>query len=294
MKKDILDVIKELNKIRIKAKIESASAVAGAYHSTFKGQGIHFAEIREYVFGDDFRNIDWNTTARLNAPFVKLFEEEREQTFVVCVDISSSLAWGTKNMEKRVMATYLAGYLLFTALSNNDRISALLFSSKSEIFVPPGKGINHFMNILRNVYLEQPSEKSTSIVKGLQDLFNALKKKSFILLISDFLDKSLLDNFENSLKVFSIVSKKHYLRVIYLCDPVEYFPPTSGFFWIRDVETGEEKLVDFSSKSNRKIYQENMKAHINKVLELLTKAGVKYAIQYTNQPFLKSILKVVN
>lgn len=288
LQKDFQDVFKKLHRIRIRVKAISQEFLSGMYHSAFKGRGILFSEVREYVWGDEIRNIDWNVTARMNAPYVKLFEEERELSFILMADVSTSMTWGTKGMLKREMMTHIGGTLLYTALLNNDRTGALLFARSPIKYIPPRKGINHMMSILRDVYTTESHEPATSINNALAALFNALKKRSIILLISDFLDPTLLPHY--TCPALPLVAKKHYLKVVFLYDPAEYEPPPGGLIPALDSESGEITWVDFHSRKNREKYREFMISHMEAIENMLKKNGIDYIKQSTTAPFLNNLM----
>jgi len=282
------EFIKHLNRIRIHVRSLSAEFLSGMYHSAFKGRGIHFAEVREYVYGDEIKNIDWNVTARFNQPFVKVFEEEREMTFMVVADVSGSVGWNARGMRRRDMMAYISGCVLYSAFLNNDRMGALLFAREPVKFIPPAKGINHFMSIMRDI-LVMKGEGPTNILLSLQSLYNFLKKKSIILFISDFLD-SRIGRDRESESTFRIVGRRHYLRVVFLYDEGEYEAPPGGILPVRDIETGETIWVDFSSRKNREMFARKMQEHKNRVIDLLRRTGVDFVVQSTGAPFLQNLI----
>jgi uncharacterized protein (DUF58 family) len=233
---DTKALLKKVRKIEIKTRRLSDHVFGGEYHSTFKGRGMTFSEVRQYQFGDDVRSIDWNVTARYNEPFVKVFEEERELTLMLVVDVSGSEAFGTQIQFKRDLITEIAATLAFSALQNNDKVGLILFSDQVELFIPPKKGRSHILRIIRELLEFEPESKKTSISTALEFLSGVLKKKAIVFVLSDFMDK----NYEKTLR---ISAKKHDLTGIRVFDPVETKLPNLGIVPLRDAETGMVRWI---------------------------------------------------
>ncbi len=249
------DLLKKVRKIEIKTRTLSHQIFAGEYHSAFKGRGMVFSEVREYQYGDDVRNMDWNVTARLRAPYVKVFEEERELTVVLLVDVSRSRLFGTTGASRKDVLAEIAAVLSFSALINNDKVGALFFSDKVEKFIPPKKGRTHLLHIIREIIEFEPTTDGTNISEALRYLTNAIKKKCAAFLLSDMLDVDHEGNpkYEEALKV---AVNRHDLSVIEVYDPRERTLPSVGLINIKDSETGECAWVDTSSKKMRHAYEE--------------------------------------
>jgi uncharacterized protein (DUF58 family) len=238
------ELLKQVRQIEIRTKGLVNQVFSGEYHSVFKGRGMEFSEVREYQFGDDIRNIDWNVTARFGHPFIKVFEEERELTVILMVDLSGSLMFGSVSKTKQRIAAELSAILAFSALKNNDKVGLILFTDKVEKFVPPRKGRKHVLRIIREVLSFAPEGNTTNIRGALEFMNNAIKKRSISFLISDFMD-------EGYEKILRIVGKKHDLIGIVLDDRREKEIPNLGLVKLSDAETGEERWVDTSSRRVR-------------------------------------------
>ena len=249
------DLLKKVRKIEIKTKALSHQIFAGEYHSAFKGRGMAFSEVREYQYGDDVRNMDWNVTARLRAPYVKVFEEERELTVVLLVDVSRSRLFGTAGQSRRDVLAEIAAVLSFSASINNDKVGALFFSEKVEKFIPPKKGRSHLLHIIREIIEFQPTVDGTDISEALRYLTNAIKKKCTAFLLSDMIDvdKDGYPRYEDALKV---AVNRHDLSVIEVYDPRERSIPDIGLVNIKDSETGQTAWVNTSDKKMRLAYEE--------------------------------------
>ena len=249
------DLLKKVRKIEIKTRALSHQIFAGEYHSAFKGRGMAFSEVREYQYGDDVRNMDWNVTARLRSPYVKVFEEERELTVVLLVDVSRSRLFGTTGSTRKDMLAEIAAVLSFSAIINNDKVGALFFSDKVEKFIPPKKGRTHLLHIIREIIEFEPASDGTDISEALRYLTNAIKKKCAAFLLSDMLDVDQDGNprYEDALKV---AVNRHDLSVIEVYDPRERSLPDVGLVNIKDSETGEYAWVDTSSRKMRTAYEE--------------------------------------
>ena len=244
---DTKELLKKVRKIEIKTRRLSDHVFGGEYHSTFKGRGMTFSEVRQYQFGDDVRNIDWNVTARYNEPFVKVFEEERELTMMLMVDVSGSELFGTKNQFKNEIVTEIAATLAFSALQNNDKIGLILFSDQIELFIPPKKGKSHVLRIIRELLEFDPQSTQTDLAQALKYLTNVMKKKAIVFLMSDF----IADDYEHTLK---IASGRHDVTGIRIYDKHEEAIPNLGMVQMQDEETGEFLLVNTASKRVRRDY----------------------------------------
>ena len=260
------DLLKKVRKIEIKTRKLSSNIFGGEYHSAFKGRGMTFSEVRNYQFGDDVRTIDWNVTARYNEPFVKIFEEERELTLMLMVDVSNSALFGTNNALKKNIITEISATLAFSALQNNDKVGLILFSDQVELYIPPSKGKTHVLRIIRELIEFKPLSKKTDIKVALEFLTRILKKKSITFILSDFISS----DYEKSLK---IISKKHDLTGIKVYDKFEEAIPNLGLVQMFDQETEEIKMIDTSSKSLRDNYKREMSLNFKKFNDLFTKNG---------------------
>ena len=249
------DLLKKVRKIEIKTRALSHQIFAGEYHSAFKGRGMAFSEVREYQYGDDVRNMDWNVTARLRSPYVKVFEEERELTVVLLVDVSRSRLFGTVGSSRKDMLAEIAAVLSFSAIINNDKVGALFFSDKVEKFIPPKKGRSHLLHIIREIIEFEPSSDGTDISEALRYLTNAIKKKCTAFLLSDMIDVNTdgSPRYEEALK---IAVNRHDLSVIEVYDPRERSIPDIGLVHIKDSETGKAAWVNTSDRKMRAAYEE--------------------------------------
>jgi uncharacterized protein (DUF58 family) len=244
------ELLKKVRKVEIKTKRLSNNIFGGEYHSTFKGRGMTFSEVRGYEFGDDVRSIDWNVTARYNAPFVKVFEEERELTLMLMVDISGSKFFGTDNDLKKNIATEISATLAFSAIQNNDKVGLILFTDNIELYIPPAKGRTHILRIIRELIEFKPKSKRTDISTALEFFSNVISKKSIAFLLSDFIS-------EDYQKSLSIASKKHDLTGIRIYDKFEEDMPNLGLIPMIDQETDKVEFIDTGSKDVRKNYKIN-------------------------------------
>ena len=249
------DLLRKVREIEIKTRALSHQIFAGEYHSAFKGRGMAFSEVREYQYGDDVRNMDWNVTARLRSPYVKVFEEERELTVVLLVDVSRSRLFGTAGKSRRDVLAEIAAVLSFSAIINNDKVGALFFSEKVEKFIPPKKGRSHLLHIIREIIEFQPTVDGTDISEALRYLTNAIKKKCTAFLLSDMIDvnKDGSPRYEDALKV---AVNRHDLSVIEVFDPLERNIPDVGLINIKDSETGATAWVNTSDRKMRLAYEE--------------------------------------
>ena len=249
---DTKELLKKVRKIEIKTRRLSDHVFGGEYHSTFKGRGMTFSEVRKYQFGDDVRAIDWNVTARYNEPFVKVFEEERELTMMLLVDISGSQFFGTQTSIKRDRITEIAATLAFSATQNNDKIGLILFTDEIELYIPPKKGRSHVLRIIRELLEFQPKSKKTDLGKAIKFLSNVMKKKAITFMLSDF----MLDDYAQELK---IASQRHDITGIRVFDIREKEMPNVGMVQMKDQETDESLWVNTSSKKTRNRYEINFK-----------------------------------
>ena len=244
------ELLKKVRRIEIKTRGLSRNIFAGQYHSAFKGRGMAFSEVREYQYGDDIRDIDWNVTARYVRPYVKVFEEERELTVMLLIDVSGSRDFGSVNVMKKEVITEIAATLAFSAIQNNDKIGVVFFSDKIEKFIPPQKGKKHILYIIRELIDFMPQDTKTDIAQVLKFLTNAIKKRCTTFLISDFIDK---DGFKDAL---TIANRKHDVVAIQVYDRRETELPSVGLMKIKDAETGAERWIDSSSARVREAYKE--------------------------------------
>lgn len=284
---DTKELLKTVRKIEIKTKGLSKNIFAGEYHSAFKGRGMAFSEVREYQFGDDVRSIDWNVTARYSKPFIKIFEEEREMTVMLLVDISGSREFGTTEKLKKRVITEISALLSFSAISNNDKIGVILFSDKIEKFIPPQKGKSHTLRIIRELVDFQPESKKTDIAMAVRYLTNAIKRRCTTFLISDFIDKNPeLD------KAIMIANNKHDLVALKVYDRRECELPSVGLVKLKDAETGEYLWIDTSSKRVREIYKQQWLSSSSKTETLFKKSGVDYVNINTEEDYVRSLLNL--
>ena len=280
---DTKALLKKVRKIEIKTRRLSDHIFGGEYHSTFKGRGMTFSEVRQYQFGDDVRAIDWNVTARYNEPFVKVFEEERELTLMLVVDVSGSEAFGTQTQFKREILTEIAATLAFSALQNNDKVGLLLFSDQVELFIPPKKGRSHVLRIIRELLEFKPQSLMTDIGNALEFLSGILKKKAIVFMLSDFIDKG----YEKTLR---IASKKHDLTGIRVYDTIETKLPNLGILPIRDSETDTIKWINTFSKKVRNNYENRYREHVTSYEQLFIKNGAGHLSCCVEESYVKKLL----
>ncbi len=280
---DTKELLKKVRKIEIKTRRLSDNVFGGEYHSTFKGRGMTFSEVRQYQYGDDVRAIDWNVTARYNEPFVKVFEEERELTLMLLVDVSGSEFFGTGKQFKREVLTEIAATLSFSALQNNDKVGLLLFSDQVELFIPPKKGRTHILRIIRELLEFHPQSKRTNIGKALEFLSGILKKKAIVFLLSDFID----DSYEKTLR---IAAKKHDLTGIRVYDKREGEMPNIGLVPMIDSETQKTQWVNTSLKAVRDIYHTSFQKHVDTFENLFRKNGAGTLHCSLEESYVKKLL----
>ena len=280
---DTKELLKKVRKIEIKTRRLSDHIFGGEYHSTFKGRGMTFSEVRQYQFGDDVRNIDWNVTARYSEPFVKVFEEERELTMMLMVDISGSEMFGTVEQFKNDIVTEIAATLAFSATQNNDKIGLILFSDKVELYIPPKKGRSHVLRIIRELIEFKPESKRTNLVEALKFLSNVMKKKAIVFVLSDF----IADDYQQTMK---IVSGKHDVTGIRVYDKREEEIPNIGMVQMEDEETGEFMLVNTSSKKIRLNYGKYYQEKVNYFKDSFTKSGAGTIDCRVDESYVKKML----
>jgi len=279
------ELLKKVRRIEIKTRGLSKHIFAGEYHSAFKGRGIAFSEVREYQYGDDIRSIDWNVTARFNHPYVKVYEEERELTVMLLMDVSGSGSFGTSNAFKRDLMTEIAAVLSFSAIFNNDKIGVIFFSDKVEKFIPPLKGRKHILRIIRELLDFKPESNLTNLSEPLRYLTNAIKKRCTAFVISDF----LVPDFEEALR---IASNKHDVVALKIFDPAEISIPDIGLIKISDAESGIEKWIDSSSSITRREYEAWWDNHIAHIKNIFKKCGVDSSMISTGEDYVKPLIKL--
>ncbi|PKP25487.1 MAG: DUF58 domain-containing protein [Bacteroidetes bacterium HGW-Bacteroidetes-2] len=281
---DTKELLKKVRKIEIKTRRLSDNLFGGEYHTTFKGRGMTFSEVRQYQFGDDVRNIDWNVTARYNEPFIKVFEEERELTLMLLVDISGSEYFGSTLQFKNEIVTEIAATLAFSALQNNDKIGLVLFTDEIELYIPPKKGKSHVLRIIRDLIEFKPKSKKTNIEQALQFLSNVMKKKAIVFVISDFITD---DDYKNALR---IASKKHDLTGIRIYDELELSMPNLGVVQMDDEESGATILVDTTSKTVRNNYAKYYQEKVNFFQETFSRSGAGTMNCRVDESYVKKLL----
>lgn len=277
------DLIKKVRKIEIKTRRLSNHIFGGEYHSTFKGHGMTFSEVRQYQFGDDVRNIDWNVTARYNEPFVKVFEEERELTMMLVVDISGSENFGTDGRFKKDIITEISATLAFSATQNNDKIGLLLFSDEVELFIPPKKGSAHVLRIIRELLEFKPKNTNTDLSAALKFLQNMMKKRAIVFVLSDF----MTDDYQHAMK---IMGNKHDVTGIRVYDRRETEMPNLGMVQMNDAETGELMLVNTGSRSVRKNYAENYRKRVDYFQDTFNKSRAGVLSLQVGESYVKKLL----
>ncbi len=280
---DTKELLKKVRKIEIKTRRLSDHIFGGEYHSTFKGRGMTFSEVRQYQFGDDVRSIDWNVTARYNEPFVKVFEEERELTMMLMVDVSGSELFGTTNRFKKDIITEISATLAFSALQNNDKVGLLLFSDEIELFIPPKKGNSHVLRIIRELLEFSPKSNKTNIAEALKYLTNVMKKKAIVFVLSDF----MATDYKQTLK---ITGKKHDVTGIRIYDEKEEHIPNLGVVQMLDSETGSLKLVNTQSKNVRNAYGEYYRNRVDYFKNTFNKSGCGILDCRVDESYVKKLL----
>lgn len=279
------DILKKVRKIEIKTRGLSHQVFSGHYHSAFKGKGMTFSEVREYQYGDDIRSIDWNVTARFNHPFVKIFDEERELTVMLLVDVSGSNEFGTRAQLKEELMTEIAAVIAFSAIQNNDKVGVLFFSDKVEKFIPPKKGKTHILRIIRELIDFHPESQKTRISEGLRYLSNAIKKKCIAFVISDFMDK----DFEQALR---IASRKHDIVAVRVFDQRETELPKVGMVKAFNKETGKSMWVDTNDPGLRSNYSNYWKRHEQTLGQMFKRLGVDSTVIATGENYVKPLVNL--
>jgi uncharacterized protein (DUF58 family) len=282
MATDTAELLKKVRRIELKTRGLSNQIFSGEYHSAFKGRGMAFSEVREYAVGDEVRTIDWNVTARFGHPYVKIFEEERELTVILVVDVSASDSFGTTQQIKKSLITEICAVLAFSAITNNDNIGVIFFSNKVEKFISPKKGKSHILRIIRELIEFKPEEQGTNISEALRYLNNVVKKRSIAFLISDFMDQ----DYEDSLK---LANKKHDMVALRIYDERETEMPNVGMAQFTDPETGEVRWVNTSSRKIRKGYREAALNREMRADNALRRAGIDMAAIATNESYIKPL-----
>ena len=278
-----IELLKKVRKIEIKTKGLSNHIFSGEYHTAFKGKGMAFSEVREYQPGDDVRSIDWNVTARYNSPFVKVFEEEREMTVILLIDVSGSSDFGTQTQLKREVATEIAAVLSFSAINNNDKIGVLFFSYKIEKFIPPKKGKSHILRIIRELITFESESKKTNIEVALKYFNNVIKKRAVCFILSDFMDT----NFDKSLK---IARNKHDIIALRIHDEREETLPNVGLIKVEDAESGQTRWMDSSNKQVRTNYNNNYREFEKDLKQTLQSSGVDHIDIKTGKDYIKPLM----
>jgi len=282
---ETIDLLKKVRKIEIKTRGISNQIFTGQYHSAFKGRGMAFSEVREYQYGDDIRNIDWNVSARLSHPYIKIFEEERELVVMLIVDVSGSNEFGTRKQLKEELITEIAAVLAFSAIQNNDKVGVIFFSNKVEKFIPPKKGTSHILRIIRELIDFKPKNRETNISEALRYFTNIMKKRCIAFVFSDFMDKK----FENAIK---IANKKHDLIAVRIFDERETELPKVGLIKVKNAETGKYKWVDTSSTQTRKNYNNWFLESDKNLNDLFTLNGIDAVNISTDQDYVKPLIQL--
>lgn len=277
------ELLKKVRKIEIKTRRLSDHIFGGEYHSAFKGRGMTFSEVRQYQFGDDVRNIDWNVTARYNEPFVKVFEEERELTMMLMVDVSGSELFGTSKNFKKDIVTEIAATLAFSATKNNDKIGLILFSDQIELYIPPKKGTSHVLRIIRELIEFNPQSQKTNLSTALKFLSNVMKKKTIVFVLSDFMD----DNYDHTMK---IVGNKHDVTGIRVYDRREKEIPNLGVVQMYDRETGKYRWVNTTSKKLRRGYAANYLERVNYFRQTFSRSGSGILSTRVDEDYVKKLM----
>lgn len=285
------EIIKKVRKIEIKTRGLSQNIFAGEYHSAFKGRGMAFSEVREYQYGDDVRDIDWNVTARFHRPYVKVFEEERELTVMLLIDVSGSLDFGTTRQMKRDMATEIAATLAFSAIQNNDKIGVIFFSDQIEKYIPPKKGRKHILYIIREMLNFEPKSKNTDVAMAVEFLTRVMKRRSTVFVLSDFFVRPEVkehgEAFEHAL---TMCNRKHDMVAIQVYDQRAKILPDIGLMKVRDAETGHEMFIDTSSKKLRLAHTRYFMERQNFLQQTFTKSNVDWTSIATSDDYVKALL----
>lgn len=282
---DTSELLKKVRRIEIKTKNLSNDLFSGSYHSAFKGRGMSFSEVRNYSYGDDVRNIDWNVTARSETPFIKVFEEERELTVLLLIDISKSSFFGTSEQFKSEVITEISAVLSFSAIQNNDKVGVVFFSNKIEKYIPPKKGKSHILRIIRELINTEPSSEGTNIQEALKFMNNVMKKRAIVFLLSDFIDDHA---YEDALK---LARKRHEIFGIHVYDQKETALPSLGLMKVKDMETGEMIWIDSSDKNTREAYKQWFEKNAAAAKHTFTRCGSEFISIETMENYTKALLK---
>lgn len=277
-------LLSRVRKIEIKTRLLSQNIFAGEYHSAFKGKGMAFSEVREYQFGDDVRDIDWNVTARFNKPYIKVFEEERELTVMLMVDVSGSLEFGTRSQLKREMATEIAATLAFSAIQNNDKIGVIFFSDRIEKYIPPKKGRKHILYIIREMLDFKPESRRTDIAQAVEFMSRVLKRRSTVFIISDFYDNKSFQ------KPLQIARSRHDLMALQVYDPLMRSLPDVGLMKVQDAETGHEMVIDTSSRKLRQAHEQAWRDSQEQLRDTFLRSNVRWTSIATNEDYVKKMM----
>ena len=285
------EILKKVRKIEIKTRRLSNNIFAGEYHSAFKGRGMAFSEVREYQYGDDVRDIDWNVTARFHRPYVKVFEEERELTVMLLIDVSGSLDFGTTRQMKRDMATEIAATLAFSAIQNNDKIGVIFFSDQIEKYIPPKKGRKHILYIIREMLNFEPQSKHTDVAMAVEFLTRVMKRRSTVFVLSDFFVRPEVKEYGEALEhALTMCNRKHDMVAIQVYDQRAKILPDIGLMKVRDAETGHEMFIDTSSKKLRLAHTRYFMERQNFLQQTFTKSNVDWTSIATSDDYVKALL----
>lgn len=279
------ELLNKVRKIEIKTRKLSANLFAGQYHSAFKGRGMAFSEVRDYQFGDDVRDIDWNVTARFHRPYVKVFEEEREMTVMLLIDVSGSLEFGTSVQTTKDMVTEIAATLAFSAIQNNDKIGVIFFSDKIEKYIPPKKGRKHILYIIREMLNFEPDSKHTDVRQAVEFLTNVMKRSSTAFILSDFFTSR-----ESLLTTLTVANRKHDITAIQVFDRRMKDMPDVGLMRVRDAETGKEQYIDTSSQKLRKLHHDHFEKLNAELQDIFNKSNVDSVSIATDEDYVKAML----
>jgi len=282
---DSTELLKKVRKIEIRTRALSQQIFSGQYHSAFKGRGMAFSEVREYQYGDDIRNIDWNVTARFNHPYIKIFEEERELTVMLLIDVSGSTQFGTKQQFKSDLITEISAVLSFSAINNNDKVGVIFFSNQVEKFIPPKKGRSHILRIIRELIDYKPQQVQTNLSEALRYLTNAIKKRCTAFVLSDFVNCDC----EQALR---IAANKHDVVALQIMDRGDMFLPNMGLIQVYDQETGKKSIADTSNFKVQQEYARWWHTQQKKNLEIFKKSGVDVAQLYTDKDYVKALTEL--
>lgn len=279
------ELFKKIRRIEIRTRGLVHNVFGGEYHSAFRGRGIEFAEVRPYQFGDDIRTIDWNVSARTGETFVKVYDEEREQTVMLVVDVSASEDFGSVHRFKREIAAEICAVLAFSAIQNNDKVGLLLFSDQVELLVPPKKGRRHVLRLIRDLFAFEPTSRGTRLDDALQHVLRVLKQRAVVIVMSDFLD----EGFERTLRV---VARKHDTVAIELEDPRERELPDAGLVRLRDAETGREEIVDLGSRDVRDALERASEARRRRSRRLMQRLSIDHAVVRTDEDYVDPLVRL--